>query len=118
MKTPMVCGIVSLAANIGLGYLFSLVMGVSGIALGTSIATIFGALLLFIAIRRKIGSMGFGQTAVDIAKMLLCAAPCLLAVLGVSHLLKGNGRCSALRFAPWLRLNNHPHSPPLSDKSS
>jgi putative peptidoglycan lipid II flippase len=97
MKTPMVCGIVSLAANIGLSYLFSLFMGVAGIACGTSIATIFGALLLLVAIRRKIGPMGFGETAIDIMKLLLCAAPCLLAVLGVSHLLEG--QWALLRFA-------------------
>jgi putative peptidoglycan lipid II flippase len=96
-KTPMLCGVASVSVNISLSIALSRTMGISGIALATSIGSALSALLLLIALRRKLGPLGFGKTAADVCKMLLCAVPCVLAVLGTRNLLSGQNELA--RFA-------------------
>jgi putative peptidoglycan lipid II flippase len=96
-KMPMICGILSVSANIPLTLVLSRVMGIAGIALSTSISVTLSALLLLLFLRRKMGPLGFGETAKDIIKMLLCSIPCVLSVLGMNYLL--SGQSELLRFA-------------------
>jgi putative peptidoglycan lipid II flippase len=86
-KTPMFCGIASVFVSISLSIVLSRVMGIGGITLASSIGSGLSALLLLIALRLKIGPLGFGETAIDIFKMLICAIPCALAAMGIGFLL-------------------------------
>jgi len=97
MKMPMVCGIITVAVNIGLSIWLSSVMAIGGLALATSIASTISALLLLIFLRWKIGPLGFGETARDVVKMVICAIPCLLVVFGARNLL--TGQHEIIRFA-------------------
>jgi len=96
-KTPMFCGIFSISVNIVLSIILSRYMGIAGIALATSVGSGLSSVLLLIALRLKLGPMGFGETARDSLKLLVCVAPCALAVLGVRFLLQGQN--SLIRFA-------------------
>jgi putative peptidoglycan lipid II flippase len=96
-KTPMFCGAASVAVNIALSVVLSNNMGIAGVALATSIGSILSPLLLLAALRRKMGALGFGRTAIDILKIMACAVPCALAVLGMRHALSGHN--SLVRFA-------------------
>ena len=96
-KTPMLCGIVSVAVNIALSVSLSRFMGLAGIALATSISACLSSLLLLIMLRRKVGPMGFGETAFDIMKMVISAVPCLLAVIGSCQALADHS--PLIRFA-------------------
>ena len=51
-KIPMINGIISVAINIGLSYWFASFMGVSGVALATSIAMTISSIMLLILLRR------------------------------------------------------------------
>ena len=95
-KTPMFCGIVAMLANIGLSLWLSSAMGIGGLALATSVGNSIAALLLLIFLRKKLGHLGFLKTAKDIAKMLVCAVPCAVAVLGIDYFMSGYN--SFIRF--------------------
>jgi putative peptidoglycan lipid II flippase len=88
-KTPMIVGVIVMLINIALSIWLSNVMYIGGLALATSISSNITAVLLFIFIRKKIGPLGFKETATDIAKMAVCAIPCLAAAVGARHLLAG-----------------------------
>jgi putative peptidoglycan lipid II flippase len=96
-KTPMICGVIAVGVNAALSIWLSRFMGIAGIALGTSAGGTVSAVLLLTALRRKMGPLGFMETATDILKMALCAIPCGLAVWGVGVLLSEHG--VILRFA-------------------
>jgi putative peptidoglycan lipid II flippase len=49
-------------------------MGIGGLALATSIAAIFTTLLLFISLRKKIGSFGMKKISISFLKMLIASA--------------------------------------------
>ena len=85
-KTPMICSIISISVNIGLSIWMSQTMGIGGLALATTIGTILSAILLLLFLRRKVGVLGFGETAKNLFKMTICAVPCVLVVLGARYL--------------------------------
>jgi len=85
-KTPMFCGAISIAVNIVLSIILVRIMGISGLALSTSVGSMLSAFLLLTFLRRKIGPVGFFSTAKSILKMMMCAGVCLLCVLGIMHL--------------------------------
>jgi len=86
-KTPMFVGIVAMGVNIALSIALSRIMGIGGLTLATSIGHTLSALLLLSLLRRKMGPLGFGQTAKDIIKMTLSVIPCAIAVLIISQIL-------------------------------
>jgi putative peptidoglycan lipid II flippase len=88
-RTPMLCWLVAAPINIALSISLSRVMGIGGIALASSIGISIATLLLLALLRRKMGPLGFGQTAVDIAKMAVAAIPCAAAALGAGYMLAG-----------------------------
>lgn len=88
-KTPMFCWIIVVPINIVLSIGLSSIMGIGGLALASSIGISLATLLLLLFLRHKMGPLGFGQTAVDIAKMVVAAIPCAAATLGAGYLLSG-----------------------------
>jgi len=60
-KTPMINGAMSTALNIVLNIILSRYMGISGLALATSISALLTTVLLFLNLRKKIGSFGMKQ---------------------------------------------------------
>jgi putative peptidoglycan lipid II flippase len=96
-KTPMFCGLAAVAANIALSLALSGPLGIAGITFATAASGILATFLLLAALRRKIGPLGFRETAWDILKMLAGAVPCLLAVFGARHALSGH--MPLVRFA-------------------
>jgi len=88
-KTPMFCWLVVVPINIALSIGLSRVMGIGGLALASSIGISLATVMLLMLLRRKMGPLGFGQTAIDIVKMLVAAIPCAGATLAAGYLLAG-----------------------------
>ena len=97
-RTPMFCGIVVVIVNIILSITLSPIVGIGGIAIGTTVSNLFAACLLLLLLRKKIGHLGFFKTFIDILKMLLGSVLCTLALTctGLSNLLPGIS--SIIRF--------------------
>ncbi|WP_047983554.1 murein biosynthesis integral membrane protein MurJ [Ornithinibacillus californiensis] len=72
-KTPMINGIISMVINIVLNVILSRFLGLGGLALATSISAILCTGLLFISLRRKIGSLGLKNLCVTFLKLLVAS---------------------------------------------
>ena len=72
-KMPMINASISVVINIVLNIILSRYMGISGLALATSISAIFCTVLLFISLRKKIGSFGMKNITISFLK-ILCAS--------------------------------------------
>ena len=68
-KTPMVVSVVTIITNIILNFILIAFMGITGLALATSIAASIGMLLLLFLLRRKIGSLRLRDTLVSLNKI-------------------------------------------------
>ncbi|MHB9133270.1 MAG: murein biosynthesis integral membrane protein MurJ [Armatimonadota bacterium] len=73
--TPVIVGVLMVAANIGLAlYLIKFSsLSYGGVALSTSITTILSTLILFEILRRKLGGIGGHAIAVTTGKLLLAS---------------------------------------------
>lgn len=69
-KTPMINAVIAVIMNIVLNIILSRFMGIGGLALATSIAGTFCMVLLFINLRKKIGSFGIKSMSITFAKIL------------------------------------------------
>ena len=69
-KTPMINAAISMVMNIILNIILSKYMGIGGLALATSIAAIFGTVLLFISLRKKIGPFGIKDIGISFIKII------------------------------------------------
>jgi putative peptidoglycan lipid II flippase len=69
-KTPMINAAIGMLLNILLNYILSPLLGIGGLALATSIAAIFTTGLLFVSLRKKIGSYGIKQILISFIKIL------------------------------------------------
>lgn len=69
-KTPAINAAIAVALNIILNLVLSKFMGLSGLALATSISAVFGTFLLFISLRKKIGPFGSKIIVVSFAKII------------------------------------------------
>ena len=69
-KTPMVNGLIAMTINIILNFILSKFLGIGGLALATSISSLIGSLLLFISLRKKIGSFGSKVIIITLFKVL------------------------------------------------
>jgi putative peptidoglycan lipid II flippase len=58
-RTPMVMATVSILANIGLGIVLMKPLAHAGLALATSLASVLNLALLVLALRKKLGSLGW-----------------------------------------------------------
>ncbi len=72
-KTPMINAAVGAGLNIILNILLSRLMGLSGLALATSISAIFIMMLLLFNLRKKIGPFGMKQISISFLKILFAS---------------------------------------------
>lgn len=70
-KTPMINGSIGVGINIILNLILSRYMGIGGLALATSIASIVTTLLLFYSLRKKIGSFGLKYIFISFLKIII-----------------------------------------------
>ena len=72
-KTPMINGVIAMILNITLNILFVKFtnMQLAGLAFATSISALFTITLLFISLKRKIGSFGGKSIALGMIKSLI-----------------------------------------------
>lgn len=70
-KTPVKNGIAMVILNAISSIFLSKYVGIGGIALGTSIASILGAISLMMLLRKKIGKFNLKKFAIDIVKILI-----------------------------------------------
>jgi len=73
-KTPMVNAAIGMVLNIFLNIILSRYMGISGLALATSIAALFTTALMFISLRKKIGPFGMKQISISFLKILFASS--------------------------------------------
>lgn len=72
-KTPMYNAALSVVLNIVLIIVLSRFMGISGLALATSISAIFCSGLLFWSLRKKVGSLGLKVMVISTVKILVAS---------------------------------------------
>ena len=70
VKTPVIIGVLSVAANILLSLLFMQWFSHGGLALANSVAAFINSLLLYIYLLRRMSSDGAGKLLISLAKML------------------------------------------------
>lgn len=72
-KTPMINAAIGVLLNIILNIVLSQYLGIGGLALATSIASIFTMILMYFSLIKKIGSLGLKKISVSFIKVLLSA---------------------------------------------
>lgn len=99
-KTPVINSSIGMILNIILNILLSKFMGISGLALATSISAIFTSFLLIISFRKKTGPLGMKKLLISFIKII-----CASIIMGVSSYLIFNtfanqfGQTGALAIA-------------------
>ncbi|MGB4590053.1 MAG: murein biosynthesis integral membrane protein MurJ [Clostridiaceae bacterium] len=68
-KTPTINAAIGMVMNIILNLILSRIMGISGLALATSISAIVTSILLFVNLRKKIGSFGVREILFSFLKV-------------------------------------------------
>jgi len=81
-KAPMINSTIAMVINVLLNILLSKVLGIGGLALATSISSIFCTGFLFIMLRKKIGAFGMMDLIISSGKMLLSSL--IMAVIAKS----------------------------------
>jgi len=72
-KTPMIVAAISVFINIIISVAFSKLIGLGGIALGTTLSSAFSALLLWINIKKKIPNLDMRTYSTTITKIIFSA---------------------------------------------
>ncbi|MBZ4663254.1 MAG: murein biosynthesis integral rane protein MurJ [Caloramator sp.] len=72
-KTPTINAVIALIMNIILNITLSKFMGIAGLALATSISAIVCTGLLFISLRKKIGSFGLKEISISFIKITVAS---------------------------------------------
>lgn len=70
-KTPMINAAIAMVINIILNFVLAKYMGIGGLALASSISAIICTILLFINLRKKLGSFGTKLLAISFLKILI-----------------------------------------------
>jgi len=73
-KTPMMNSTLGVVTNVVLNMLLSRFLGIGGLALATSIGGTVSTVLMLIALRRKIGPLGFKAIAVSFLKIIAASS--------------------------------------------
>jgi putative peptidoglycan lipid II flippase len=73
-RTPVMIAIISIAANALCGVILMWPMEHNGLALALSMASILNLILLTLALRRKLGALGWRHLALSAARSAMCAA--------------------------------------------
>ena len=97
-RTPMVNSAISMGINVVLSFTLAPVIGIGGIALATSTASIITALLLFKSLRKKLGQLHLKRMIPSFIK--ICAASAVSAVIAwIFYTLPGAGTSDPLLLA-------------------
>lgn len=72
-KTPTINAVIALLMNIILNIILSKFMGIAGLALATSISALICTGLLFISLRKKIGSFGLKEIFISFIKIIIAS---------------------------------------------
>ncbi|MDQ1144590.1 putative peptidoglycan lipid II flippase [Bacillus sp. SORGH_AS 510] len=72
-RTPMINAAIAMVLNIILNLILSKYLGIGGLALATSISTIFCTLLLLFNLRKRIGSLGLTKVSFSFIKILIAS---------------------------------------------
>lgn len=72
-RTPMVNAAIAMLLNIVLNFILSKYLGIGGLALATSISALFGTILLYHSMRKKIGSLDMKNIFVPFVKIGLAS---------------------------------------------
>ncbi|WP_312700202.1 murein biosynthesis integral membrane protein MurJ [Sedimentibacter sp.] len=78
-RIPMIIASIGVLANIILNLILSKYYGINGLAIATSISAIFISCLMFISLRKKIGSFGLKTISITFIKVLF--ASIIMAIL-------------------------------------
>ncbi len=78
-KSPVFISMLGVGVNVTLNVILSKVFGLGGLALATSLASVFVTALLFIKLRKKIGAFGMRETALTFVKIIFASS-----VMGVA----------------------------------
>jgi putative peptidoglycan lipid II flippase len=73
-RTPVKISVATVVLTIGLSYLFMQFLGVGGLTLGMTVALTINFVVLMWLLRRKIGVIGFRQTAMSLLRVLGASA--------------------------------------------
>ena len=73
-KIPVKNAAIGMSMNIILNIVLSRYIGISGLALATSISATFTAILMFISLRKKIGPFGIKQISISFLKILFASS--------------------------------------------
>lgn len=88
--TPVISGIIAIVINVTLNLLLAPKMGVGGLALATSGSALVSVFILYIALSRKIGSLGTREFLFTSAKISLAAILMGFVVIAVNNSISGN----------------------------
>ena len=94
-RTPVLAGVVSVLANTILGIGLMGPMRHNGLALALSLSSMLNLGLLILALRKKMGAIGWRSIALSFFKSTLCAGLMGLGVLAVAHTVIPKGRAAA-----------------------
>jgi putative peptidoglycan lipid II flippase len=73
-RTPMINAAIAMVMNIILNIILSKHLGIGGLALATSISALFCSVLLFISLRKKVGSFGIKHIISAFIKILIASS--------------------------------------------
>jgi putative peptidoglycan lipid II flippase len=73
-RIPVVVSVITLLENAGLNIVLVVVMGYRGLALGTSIAAIINAIVLFVLLHRALGGLNEGRLLSSFVRIVLASA--------------------------------------------
>lgn len=82
-RTPMISAFFAMFLNVGLNIFLSRIMGINGLALATSLATLASTGLLYLSLVRKVGSLNTKKIVLDLTKSVTASAIMALAAKSV-----------------------------------
>ena len=82
-RTPVLVSVATVAVNAGLNLALVRVMGFRGLALGTSIAALFNAVVLIVILRRSLGGLEDGRIIGSLGKIAVASTIMGLVCVGV-----------------------------------
>ena len=84
-RTPMSNAFYTMLINVALSVALRPLMGVNGLALSTSIASVIGTAMLLVRLRKHTGRMGLKTTASELLKVGIAAALCAYVCLALNR---------------------------------
>jgi putative peptidoglycan lipid II flippase len=87
-RVPVIVSIVTVLVNAGLNIVLVRYLGYRGLALGTSIAALFNAVMLLTLLRRHMGGLQEGRIVASFVRIILASGAMGLAAHWVSNLLE------------------------------